>query len=66
MKNNKRLQTLIINVDIVFKWFVKFVLNISAVRTNSKFLFLCAAVSNEQNSFSNSCYKINLKERRKC
>jgi len=37
MKNNKRQQTLILNVDIFFKRIVNFVLNIFAVRANSKF-----------------------------
>jgi len=44
MKNNKRQQSLIINVDIFFKQFVNFVLNIFGVRANSKFQFVRAAV----------------------
>jgi len=39
---------------------VNFVLNIFAVRANSKFQFVRAAVS--KNSFLNSYYKINLRE----
>jgi len=45
-----------INVDIFFKRFVSFALNIFAVRANSK--SPVRSCSSQRNSFPNSCYKI--------